>query len=327
VYHHRVAKGPVASVVVCTHNRAAYIGRCLEGIAAQGVTFDYEVIVVDNCSTDGTARVAESFHDRLPLRVVREETLGLSHARNRGIREAKSDIIIYIDDDAVAFPGWLAEIVRCFDSIEPRPASVGGRVVLEWDGPAPSFIAECHYGIFGFIDTGDKLVRLDVDDATHPLFVGANMAFDRAALEDVGGFSPKFGYKGTKLLGGEETLVLRELVEQRRGVYYTPAAGVRHIVLPERRSRSYFARRMLSQGQSIIAIADEAGELAGRSKSVMFARDVAGLVRTGFRVGALSLQLRFREAELEGWNGVKRVGRIMMLAEKTFEPLQALRRK
>jgi len=109
---------PTISVVICTYNRQAYIVSCLQHLAKQSLPLQqYEVIVVDNCSTDETALLVKHFlhqNSSLPFRYVFEENKGLSYARGRGVAESKSEIILYIDDDAEADEHLLKTFVDFF---------------------------------------------------------------------------------------------------------------------------------------------------------------------------------------------------------------------
>jgi len=115
------------SVVIATRNRAGMLEHALDSLCGQKRLPD-EVVVVDNGSADATAAVALSFQDRLNLKVVREERVGIPHARNTGIRAASGDIVAFIDDDCEAEPAWLGEMERPFLE-DPHVASAGGNLV------------------------------------------------------------------------------------------------------------------------------------------------------------------------------------------------------
>ncbi len=130
------------SVVIPTRNRARLLDRALRSLAAQQRLPD-QVVVVDNGSTDDTARVARSFDGSLNLTLVREETVGIPHARNAGLRHCRGDVVAFIDDDCVAHADWLLEIEKPFLR-DPRLGAVGGRLLpLErGDGPVAHFYDE-----------------------------------------------------------------------------------------------------------------------------------------------------------------------------------------
>ena len=145
------------TVCICTRNRVKYLGPTIDAVLKQYLSNSrFDVLVVDNGSTDGTAEmVAERFGTGtpVPVRYTREEKAGLSRARNRAVAETTSDIIAFLDDDAIPEPGWLQAICNGF-SLEPGIDSVGGAVVpvyeetlLPWLPTHPRyFFPGCHPG-------------------------------------------------------------------------------------------------------------------------------------------------------------------------------------
>src|SRR5882724_6993780 len=138
-----MATTPLISVAICTFNRSQYLGAAIESLANQ--TLDhmlYEVIVVDNNSTDATNQVVEEavrHHTNLDLRYVNESVQGLSAARNRAAQEAQGDFVAYLDDDAHAEPAWLGATLNAFQTLKPVPACVGGRIYPDWEGGVPDW--------------------------------------------------------------------------------------------------------------------------------------------------------------------------------------------
>src|SRR5688572_25869200 len=137
------AHEPAISVVVCTHNRAADLERALASVFAQNSDgFAYEVVVVDNCSTDATPQVVQrATASGAPVRYVFESALGLCHARNAGWRAARGAIVAYLDDDALAQPGWLAAIHTAF-AAHPEAGVAGGRVDPIWEAERPAWLSD-----------------------------------------------------------------------------------------------------------------------------------------------------------------------------------------
>ena len=128
------------SVVICTYNRCDLLPPALESVVEQSAAgVGYEVIVVDNNSTDGTRRVVEAMIARrghANLRYVFEGEQGLSHARNAGVRAARARVVAFTDDDVRAAPDWVASIKRAFDE-HPEAAYVGGKVLPLWGRGRP----------------------------------------------------------------------------------------------------------------------------------------------------------------------------------------------
>ena len=171
---------PRMSVVVCSYNGARTIRDCLEGLARLEYP-DYEVILVDDGSTDDTAAIAAAYD----VRVIRTPNRGLSHARNTGLDAATGDIVAYLDDDAYPDPHWLTYLAAAF--LGGAHAGVGGpNIAPEGDG----LIAECVSRSPG----GPVHVLLTDQEAEH--IPGCNMAFRKSCLESIGGFDPRFRTAG-----------------------------------------------------------------------------------------------------------------------------------
>nr|MCU0396174.1 glycosyltransferase family 2 protein [Chitinophagaceae bacterium] len=153
-----MSQEPALSVVICTYNRQKFIGACLACLAQQTLSpSDWEVIVVDNASTDGTDGIVQAFisqHPGLPFRYVHEAQKGLSYARNRGIAEAAAPIITFIDDDAEAVPHFAATILA-FMQQHPEAAGAGGRVLPKYsEKPEPVWMSKYLNGYIGKVDHG-----------------------------------------------------------------------------------------------------------------------------------------------------------------------------
>jgi GT2 family glycosyltransferase len=171
---------PRVSVVVCSHNGERTLPDCLDGLLALEYP-DFEVIVVDDGSTDGTAAIAAQYG----FQVISTEHRGLASARNTGMAAGTGEIVAYIDDDARPDPHWLTFLATSF--LNTSHAGIGGPNV-EYPGDGP--VAECVAKAPG----GPVHVLLSDDEAEH--LPGCNTAFRRAALEAVGGFDPRFWAAG-----------------------------------------------------------------------------------------------------------------------------------
>ncbi len=167
---------PRVSVVVCTHNGGATLRECLAGLAKLDYP-DYEVIVVDDGSTDDTAAIAREYS----VLLVSTANHGLARARNKGLALAGGEIVAYIDDDAFPDPDWLTYLVEAFE--RGGFCAVGGPNVPPADDGT---VAECVAAAPG----GPVHVLLADTVAEH--IPGCNMAFRRDALEAIGGFDPRF---------------------------------------------------------------------------------------------------------------------------------------
>src|SRR5438552_306289 len=197
---------PRVSVVVCSYNGARTIGDCLDGLARLDYP-DYEVIVVDDGSTDRAAVIAR----RYPVVVIQTHNQGLALARNVGLKEATGEIVAYIDDDARPDPQWLRYLAATFMST--AHAGVGGpNIAPPGDGP----IAECVARAPG----GPVHVLLNDREAEH--IPGCNMAFRKSSLEAIGGFDPQFR------TAGDDVDVCWRLLARGWTLCFHLAALVRH---------------------------------------------------------------------------------------------------
>lgn len=129
------------SVLICTHNRTKYLSRAIESVVNQSLSRElYEIIVVDNCSTDNTKEVVTDYvSNGQNLRYFYEPSLGLSHARNRAIQESRSDYLVFLDDDAVADPALLQLYLEAFKNVKPTPACIAGKILLTYEAPKPDW--------------------------------------------------------------------------------------------------------------------------------------------------------------------------------------------
>jgi glycosyltransferase involved in cell wall biosynthesis len=236
-----------ASIVVCTHNRGPLLAETVESLLRQRFPSGrFEIIVVDNASTDETAEILAGLARRHPgeVRGVREETLGLSHARNRGLREARGRVIAFTDDDARACDRWLGSLV---EACSREGVWCAGGPVRPMPGEAlPEWITPPFHPYLALFDHGAQRKELHFDEYPR----GVNIAFAREAFESVGTFSPAFGRRGASLLSYEEVELCWRIERLGRRILYVPEAEVFHLVAGERLTPAWFLRRFFWQGKS-----------------------------------------------------------------------------
>lgn len=234
------------SVIVCTFNRCDSLRRTLESFAQVSGIRDvpWELLVVDNNSRDATGDVVASLvaEGALPLRSVFEPRQGLSHARNRGIEEARGDIIAFTDDDVLIDSRWLVNLQAA--SRELNAAVIGGRILPEWEAPPPPWLGEALHGHLALLDLGNARIRM-----TRPTLWGANLAFRADVLRGQGGFDPTLGRIGGKLYGNEEIRLLQRLIDAGEAVYYCPEILVHHCVPARRMRKAYFRKWYFDDGE------------------------------------------------------------------------------
>jgi O-antigen biosynthesis protein len=197
---------PRISVVVCTHNGERTLAQCLDGLRELDYP-DFEVIVVDDGSTDSTAKIAAASGFRL----ISTPNQGLGTARNVGLHAAEGEIVAYLDDDARPDPHWLSYLAATF--ARENYASVGGPNVPPSGSPA---LARCIAAAPG----GPTHVLVSDREAEH--IPGCNMAFRKDALAKVGGFDPQFR------VAGDDVDVCWRLLAAGERIGFNPAALVWH---------------------------------------------------------------------------------------------------
>lgn len=243
-----------ASVIIPTRDRADRLVNCLESLTRQTLPrHEFEVLVIDNGSTDSTPDVAKSFDTRLNLVYVYEPQPGLHSGRHAGMRNARSDILIFGEDDLVVEPSWVAGAVDAL--ADEEVALVGGNLLPNFEGEVPGWLelwwSRPNYrgrafGYLAILDFGSG--RFDVD----PGYVwGGNFAVRRSALEAVGGFHPDgMPQELIKHRGDGESYTSRAIYEQVGRVVFDSNVTVRHTVAAFRMSGSYLAKRAYAQGIS-----------------------------------------------------------------------------
>lgn len=148
---------PEISGVICTHNRERYLEKCILSLLDQSLDADrYEILVIDNGSTDSTKEICDRFIEQPNFRYLFEPVLGLSQARNTGWQQAKGKYVGYLDDDAVAVRTWLEKALWSFEHINPLPEWVGGPIELEWEVNAPPWITDEYKVALGWLDWGER---------------------------------------------------------------------------------------------------------------------------------------------------------------------------
>jgi glycosyltransferase involved in cell wall biosynthesis len=248
---------PQISAIICTHNRHTYLGAAIDSLLVQDFPDNFEVVVVDNASNDfassdsSISRTRQAIEARLSnsrLKYVWEPELGLSAARNTGARVARSEILAYLDDDAVAGPNWLRELHSAYQNNQ-KLAVAGGKVKLLWpEGVSPPrWLSPGLAQNLGVYDLGENCVSVTAAGLTPR---GVNYSIRRAFLEQIGGFDVKLGRVGKKLLSNEELRATELALELGWQVVYLPEAVVFHNVAPSRLNKAWFVERGWWQGIS-----------------------------------------------------------------------------
>jgi glycosyltransferase involved in cell wall biosynthesis len=273
------------SIVIATYNRAADLRDTLASLAGIQADGPWEVVVVDNNSSDDTRQIVERAALSFPveLRYLFEGRQGRSPALNTGIAAARGEIIVTTDDDVRVPAGWLNAAGRGLQAADAD--YVGGRVLPIWSAPRPAWLPERGgrlWAVVALLDYGDAPREFG---ARVPL--GVNMAFRRSALERAGLLDPSTGRKAGTLLGQE----IREWCIRARRVgvrgFYVPDMVVEHLIPADRLTKTYFRRWFYWRGISRALLYQRAGlDLENPEEStidVSKVAHIAGVPRYMFR--------------------------------------------
>jgi len=245
----------VLSVIIPTRNRASYLQHALASLLKQSYPMEFfEVIVIDNGSTDNTRQVVESFQQKLRnIRYFYDSTPGLHVGRHLGMKMAKSDILVYADDDIEAFPTWLQAIAESFQNQDV--VLVGGKNLPKFEEEPPEWIKKMWkpdknghriISYLSVLDLGDEIKTI------YPYLVfGCNFSIKRATLLEAGGFHPDaMPQEMLRYRGDGETHVSKFIENRGYRTIYNARASVFHMVPQERLTESYFCKRAYLQGIS-----------------------------------------------------------------------------
>ena len=231
------------SVVIATYNRAAELVHTLRSLSGIATGEPWEVLVVDNNSADDTKSVAEraAVGFPVPLRYVFERRQGKAVALNTAIEQARGDILVFTDDDALVEPDWLDEAGRALT--RTGAAYVGGRVLPRWESERPAWLPERSgrmWGVIALLDFGpaDREFGRGIG---WPL--GVNMAVRADVFRDRGlWWDNRYDRVGNTLRGqGQREWCLRVRAAGLQG-FYTPSMVVHHLVPADRLQKAYFRR-------------------------------------------------------------------------------------
>ncbi len=249
----RRSEAPVVSVVLCTYNRAGSLAPAIEALIAQAGGVDYEVLVVDNNSTDATAHVVHDLAVRADGRVryVFEGKQGLSHARNRGIDTARAPIVAFTDDDVRVARDWVARIAAAFAS-HPEVDYVGGRVLPRWLQPPPPWLTTAHWSPLALQDYGNESFVTGRDHAI--CLVGANLAFRRRVFDRIGRFTPELGRIKDGIGSTEDHDIQLRIWQAGMAGLYDPAIVAHGDVTPDRMVKAYHRRWHRGHGRHCAAM-------------------------------------------------------------------------
>ena len=228
------------TVILPTFDRAASLSAAIAALLNQ--TADpgtYQLIVVDNNSTDGTRSLLESLAADTRVRVLRESRQGLSFARNTGLAAGRGDLVAFTDDDVEVGSDWVSTVVHALDA-DAAVDGIGGRVLPAWRMSPPGWLTREHWAPLALQDHGPESLLFD---ATRPIgLVGANVAFRRAVFDRIGGFAEHVQRVKDGAGSTEDHEFLTRLFASGGRMRYLPGMLVVASVQPERCARAYHRR-------------------------------------------------------------------------------------
>jgi len=244
--------GVVISVAICTYNRADLLRGAVESLCRQTLQPDYfEIIIVDNASSDDARQVIEDLRVKFPgnkIEYIKEPRLGVGYARNTAYRAAHSVYVGYIDDDASAEPDWLEKALDLFNGASHPPVCVGGPILPFYSSAKPPWFLDD----YETRSWGSQIRVLCLGEA----FSGSNMIWRRDVLEAIGGFGESLGPKGDRLGIGEDTAAFKRIWQNDPGctLIYSPELRIGHWVPAYKMRVSYSFKRAFVTGQSEVKL-------------------------------------------------------------------------
>ncbi|MBO8460061.1 MAG: glycosyltransferase family 2 protein [Bacteroidetes bacterium] len=238
------------SVLICTYNRGAVLKDCLDSLLCQTTDMSqFEVLVVNNNSSDITEELVLQYVDQYDnFRLVSEPVQGLSNARNRAYKEAKYDWLLYLDDDAIAYPDMIQQAIYTIDNFD---FDMFGGMYFPWyrDSIKPRWMSNTFGQSIKFLDNIGYL-----KDGEY--VSGGIMVMSRRALQMVDGFPTTIGMNGSKIAYGEETYIQNKLRELGYKIGYNPNMCITHLVPTYKQTVSWQLRAAYAHGRDSVIIYD-----------------------------------------------------------------------
>ena len=294
------------SVVICTYNRAAYIRDAMESLLRQTLSRDaYEVIVVNNHSTDDTHAVCTTFissHPEANFIFLNENRQGASFARNTGAAIAGSPLLCFMDDDAVAEPDYLERIVVFFQT-HPDAGGLGGRILPKYIPAEPAWMSHYVSSLVGHFHYSEEISVF----APNKYPLESNMIIRKADFDTIKGFNSALpGVVGTLRIGGEGKDFFFRLKKVGSTIYYDPAIRVQHVVETAKLTREYMYRVASGIGRGERVRTKQKGYLAFLGKILEYLAKLGASLILGIKyslqgnpVKAMPV-IRFRVDALKG---------------------------
>ncbi len=240
---------PLITIAICTYNRADYLQDTLRDLSHQTADADFfEVLVINNNSTDQTEKICSEFMQTYPginFRYVDEMNQGLSFARNRAVKEAAASTLLFIDDDVHLKKDFVSTALDYLNS-NPHVSCAGGRIFVSFDDADPDWIPRELMPMFGLHDLGES-------DKIYPknnFPRGGNMLIKKSVFEKHGLFDTYLGRIGKNLLGSEEKAFFKSVRNEGVELHYWSDLELWHRIGPKRLQKDYLKKQTVGIGQS-----------------------------------------------------------------------------
>ena len=272
------------SVIMATRNRARILRDVLEAFCRlQQPSSAWQLIIVDNDSSDDTTQVLASFMNRLPLQTVHERELGKNRALNHGLELVKGDLTVFTDDDIFPCVEWLVKLKAAADS-QPAYSMFGGPIVPRWEAPPPYWVRwiDIPGAAYGITDPSLE------DGPTDPwALFGGNMAIRASVFRSATRFLTSMGPRGSNYPIGGETELLMRLARQGHKAWHVKGALVEHLVQKEHLKQTWVMRRALRCGRGTYRIQN-----MQNNKVRTLPHLLRGVLKTAFDMTKASISFR-----------------------------------
>jgi len=271
------------SIVICSYNRALYIVDAMDSLYHQTLNKAfYEVIVVNNNSTDNTAAVCESYiSNHLDAHYIycNESKQGASFARNTGAAIAKGELICFMDDDAIANKNYLENIIRFFETYTDA-GGLGGKIIPKYIPAEPKWMSYYVSSMVGNFDYSTTVTEFSANK--YPL--ESNMIVRHTDFNLVGGFNIDLpGVVGTVRIGGEGKDFFFKLKALGRKIYYDPAIEVQHVVETTKLTPQYLYRVASGMGRGEKVRTQKISQFAYLKKIIEYLLKLAAAIVLGIK--------------------------------------------